>query len=129
MSKNASLITSPGYVLISSQGIGHCGFNYDYKSDLFDGCRMGQLSPVMWAQSQLTEALHGEVITKGAINACDHGGDFDDIPDLAHAFASMVMNMSPYPLGSPENARFIGYLRAVMTDLDREWSKTSTVRI
>lgn len=121
----AEIMTQPGYVLISEQGIDCCGFGFDYQSPHFDGCRMGQLLPMMWAQSKLTGLLQGALIDELSVtseNWCDDEESAD--PELmGKAFAHMIMSQSPFKLGTQDSADFIHGLRLELTRLDQNWAK------
>ncbi|WP_159084846.1 hypothetical protein [Dongshaea marina] len=120
---NNSMIKEPGYVLISDKGIASCGFDYHYDSPLLDGCRMGNLSPVMWAQSLLSENLQNELIQKNIAPVSNHEGERGDVDSMAEAFASMLLSQSPFKDCKEKNDEFICALYREMRSLNEAWSK------
>ncbi len=51
------LITKPGILVIGEKGIESIGFDFDYSSEQFDGCRMGQLLPLLFLKHQVDKKL------------------------------------------------------------------------
>jgi len=51
------LITKPGILVVGKEGIESIGFDFDYTSELFDGCRMGQLLPLLFLKHQVDKKI------------------------------------------------------------------------
>ena len=51
------LITKPGVLVVGAKGIESIGFEFDYSNELFDGCRMGQLLPLLFLKQQVDKKL------------------------------------------------------------------------
>ena len=113
MSKTSHLIKNNGYVLVSDFGIQSCGFEFNYSHHEFDGCRIGQLAPLMYAQSKLNDVLQAELIAPQNVGYETYLGHSDDAispNDLAEAFIAMLLNQLPYKRGGILESVFIGEL-------------------
>ncbi len=120
MSKNELLVKESGYLLISDSGVSSCGFDFYYRNDLFDGCRLGQLSPLMWAQKKINDYIQDELIANGSThceNWCDHK-EASDPKGMADAMARMIMENPPFNIGSDEMIDFIVNLSLEMKNLN-----------
>ncbi len=97
MSNILSMIKIPGYVLIgpSADETHHCaGFNFNSQDERFDGCHMGQILPLLWAQKVLNEKIHTLLAEPTSHGVEDGFVIFDDdlYPQtLGEAFASMML--------------------------------------
>ncbi|HAS6073683.1 TPA: hypothetical protein I7144_20700 [Vibrio vulnificus] len=115
MNKYQDLITKYGFVLISSKGVESSGFDFNYDHESFDGCRMGQLVPLLFAQDKLHDIIQSNLIdsSSSGINECHMPlipDDLNDAGQMGECFADMLYGQIPYKLGSREHFDFVNGL-------------------
>lgn len=112
MNKYQDLLIKNGFVLISDKGVESSGFDFNYNHEHFDGCRMGQLAPLLFAQSKLHE-----IIQSNLIDSISSGGNECHTPfisgqdsyagQMGECFANMLRGQVPYEIRSQERGQFI----------------------
>ena len=112
MNKYQDLLTKTGFVLISDKGIESSGFDFNYDHSLFDGCRMAQLSPLLFAQSKLNETIQSNLIDSQSSdgNECHRPFMTDEKTEsgqMGECFGRMLRYQIPYEQGSRDYNDFI----------------------
>lgn len=51
------MVAKNGVVMVGEAGIEALGFEFNYDDDRFDGCRMGQLLPLLFLKQQVDKKL------------------------------------------------------------------------
>lgn len=51
------MIIKTGIVVVGKESVEAVGFDFDYDNELFDGCRMGQLLPLLFLKAQVDKKL------------------------------------------------------------------------
>lgn len=119
MNRYQELLKSNGFVLISDKGIESSGFDFNYDHEFFDGCRMSQLAPLLFAQTKLHDLIQSHLIDSPSSggNEC-HSPLFPPLyPDedteafqMGECLAEMLCRQIPYELGSKAHSEFINGL-------------------
>ncbi|EGQ9107553.1 hypothetical protein ACN1T8_003831 [Vibrio cholerae] len=112
MNKYDELLKANGFVLISDKGVASSGFDFNYDHEHFDGCRMGSLAPLLFAQTKLNEIIQSKLID---FNSSDVSECYtplmpskdNEAEQLGECFAEMLCAQIPYAFGSQDHFDFI----------------------
>lgn len=112
MNKHQDLLKVNGFVLISDKGIESSGFDFNYDHEHFDGCRMGQLAPLLYAQSKLNALIQSNLIDSQSSGGNECYTPFiseeeSEAHQMGECFANMLCGQIPYELGSKQHYEFI----------------------
>lgn len=125
MNKYQDLLKVNGFVLISDKGIESSGFDFNYEHEHFDGCRMAQIAPLLFAQSKLHSLIQSSLI-----DSASSGGNECHTPFIPHedsqaaqmgeCFAKMLFGQIPYERGTKDYCEFIdGLCRTLQRYLNK----------
>lgn len=112
MNKYQDLLKVNGFVLISDKGIESSGFDFNYDHEHFDGCRMGQLAPLLYAQSKLNALIQSNLIDSQSSGGNECHTPFmpeeaSEAGQMGECFADMLCGQIPFERGSQEHREFI----------------------